>query len=56
MQQTPSASFPPLSTILKGMNKGKLKLLDIDPLELACQITLKSALYKIKLIECLQWA
>ena len=58
MQQTPSTSFPPPSIIPKGMNKGKLKLLDIDPLELARQITLlESALYKkIKPIECLQRA
>lgn len=38
------------------MNKGKLKLLDIDPLELGRQLTIMEfALYrKIKAIECLQ--
>lgn len=38
------------------MNKNKLKLLDIDPLEVARQITImESNLYKkIKAIECLQ--
>lgn len=38
------------------MNKGKLKLLDIDPLELARQLTIMEfALYKkIRAIECLQ--
>lgn len=38
------------------MSKGKLKLLDIDPLELARQLTIMEfALYrKIKAIECLQ--
>ena len=40
------------------MNKNKLKILDIDPLEIARQLTLmESALYKkIKAIECLQRA
>ena len=40
------------------MNKNKLKLLDIDALELARQLTLlESALYKkIRAIECLQRA
>lgn len=38
------------------MNKNRLKLLDIDPLELARQLTIiEFALYKkIKAIECLQ--
>ncbi|KAL5524506.1 CDC25 [Sanghuangporus sanghuang] len=53
---TPPTSFPPQSIIPKGMNKGKLKLLDIDPLELARQLTIMEfALYKkIRAIECLQ--
>lgn len=53
---TPPSSFPPPSIIPKGMNKNKLKLLDIDPLEVARQITImESNLYKkIKAIECLQ--
>lgn len=53
---TPPSSFPPQSIIPKGMNKNKLKLLDIDPLEVARQITImESNLYKkIKAIECLQ--
>lgn len=48
-------SFPP-SIVPKGMRKGKLTLLDIDPLELARQLTLMEfALYrKITAIECLQ--
>ena len=38
------------------MNKGRLKILDIDPLELARQLTMMEFnLYKkIKAIECLQ--
>ncbi|KAI5122473.1 hypothetical protein M0805_008783 [Coniferiporia weirii] len=53
---TPPTSFPPPSIIPKGMNKNRLKLLDIDPLELARQLTIMEfALYrKIKAIECLQ--
>ncbi|EJC97980.1 ras GEF [Fomitiporia mediterranea MF3/22] len=53
---TPPTSFPPPPIIPKGMNKGKLKLLDIDPLELARQLTIMEfALYRtIKAIECLQ--
>ncbi|THH11669.1 hypothetical protein EW145_g522 [Phellinidium pouzarii] len=53
---TPPTSFPPPSIIPKGMNKNRLKLLDIDPLELARQLTIiEFALYrKIKAIECLQ--
>ena len=40
------------------MNKGRLKILEIDPLELARQLTIMEfALYrKIKAIECLQRA
>ncbi|KAH8114602.1 ras GEF [Phellopilus nigrolimitatus] len=53
---TPPTSFPPASIIPKGMNKNRLKLLDIDALELARQLTIMEfALYrKIKAIECLQ--
>jgi len=55
---TPSTSFPPPSIIPKGMNKNKMKLLEIDPLELARQLTLlESTLYKrIRPYECLQRA
>jgi son of sevenless-like protein len=46
---------PPPPPIMPKLNK-KLKLLDIDPLELARQLTLmESQLYqKIKPMECLQ--
>jgi len=55
---TPPTSFPPPSIIPKGMNKNKMKLLEIDPLELARQLTLmESTLYKrIRPFECLQRA
>lgn len=41
--------------IQKGISNGKLKLLDIDPMELARQLTvIESSLYrKITAIECL---
>lgn len=50
-----TAMAPPPPSIIPKSNK-RLKLLDIDPLELARQLTLmESQLYqKIKPVECLQ--